>query len=105
MLLHVAHAPRQENEMIVVCSVDTDVVVLAVAAQTISVDAELWLAFGTGIRFHYLAAHELAISLGPDKSRVLMFHALTICDISHAINLARKKNVRKKKLEQLWSSM
>lgn len=33
MLLHVAHAPRQENEMIVVCSVDTDVVVLAVAAN------------------------------------------------------------------------
>ena len=82
MFLHVAHASRHGHEKILVRTVDTDVVVLAVAvAQTLPADSELWLAFGTGTSFRYLAAHELAVSLGPDKSRALpMFHALTGCD-------------------------
>ncbi|KAG1713922.1 Chorion peroxidase [Nymphon striatum] len=82
MFLHVAHASRHRHEKILVRTVDTDVVVLAVAvAQTLPADSELWLAFGTGTSFRYLAAPELAVSLGPDKSRALpMFHALTGCD-------------------------
>ena len=68
MFLHVAHASRHGHEKILVRTVDTDVVVLAVAvAQTLPADSELWLAFGTGTSFRYLAAHELAVSLGPDK--------------------------------------
>lgn len=60
---------------------DTDVVVLAVAvAQGLEEEDELWLAFGTGKSFWYLAAHEIAAGLRPEKARVLpVFHALTGC--------------------------
>ena len=32
---------------------------------------ELWLSFGTGKNFRYIAAHELAYKLGPDKVKAL----------------------------------
>ena len=31
---------------------------------------ELWLAFGTGENFRYIAAHELLACLGPEKVQV-----------------------------------
>jgi len=52
MLLHVAHAARNGHHKIMIQTVDTDVVVLAVAvAQTLQAEDELWLAFGTGKNF------------------------------------------------------
>ena len=82
MLLHVAHAARNGHHKIMIQTVDTDVVVLAVAvAQTLQPEDELWLAFGTGKNFRYLAAHEIAAGLGPEKACTLpVFHALTGCD-------------------------
>ena len=63
-------------------TVDTDVVVLAVAAaQGLKAGDELWLAFGTGKSLQYLAAHEILAELRPEKARALLvFHALTGCD-------------------------
>ena len=63
-------------------TVGTDVVMLAVSvAQNLQPDNELWIAFGTGKGFRYLAAHEVAAGLGPDKAQaLLMFHFLTECD-------------------------
>ncbi len=62
-------------------TVDMDVLVLAVtAAQRLNIN-ELWVAFGVGKSFHYLAAHEMAKALGPDKYTALpMFHAFAGCD-------------------------
>ena len=62
-------------------TVDTDVVILAVyVVQKVQV-RHLWVAFGTGKGFRYLAIHEIVNSLGPDKSRAMpMFHAFTGCD-------------------------
>ena len=82
MLLHVAHAARNDHHKIMIQTVDTDVVVLAVAvSQTLQPDDDLWLAFGTGKSFRYLAAHEIAAGLGPEKACALpVFHALTGCD-------------------------
>ena len=82
MLLHVAHAARNGHHKIMIQTVDTDVVVLAVTvAQTLQPEDELWLAFGNGKNFRYLAAHEIAAGLGPEKARALpVFHALTGCD-------------------------
>lgn len=52
MLLHVAHAARNGHQEIMIQTVDTDVVVLAVAvAQTLQPEHEIWLAFGTGKNF------------------------------------------------------
>ena len=82
MLLHAAHAARHNHCKILIRTVDTDVVVLAVSvAQRLQAEAELWLAFGTGKNFRYLAAHKLAHGLGPERAQALpMFHALTGCD-------------------------
>ena len=82
MLLHVAQAARNGHHKIMIQTVNTDVVVLAVAvAQTLQPENELWLAFGTGKNFRYLAAHETAAGLGPEKECTLpVFHALTGCD-------------------------
>ena len=45
---------------------DTDVVVLAISVvEEIKVE-ELWVAFGTGKHFRYIAAHAIASSLGAE---------------------------------------
>ena len=82
MLLHASHATKHGHHSILIRAVDTDVVVLTISmAQGLKPGDELWLAFGTGKGFRYLAAHELAVSLGPEKALALpMFHALTGCD-------------------------
>ena len=82
MLLHVSHAANHGHHKILIKTVDTDVVVLAVSvAQGLLPQDELWLAFGTGKSFRYLAAHEIAAGLGPGKAQALpMLHALTGCD-------------------------
>ena len=82
MLLHASHAANHGHHKILIKTVDTDVVVLAVSvAQGLQPEDELWLAFGTGKSFRYLAAHKIAAGLGPEKAQALpMFHALTGCD-------------------------
>jgi len=62
-------------------TVDTDVVVLAIASANRLNISELWIAFGTGKSFRFIAAHEIAKALGPDRRMALpMFHAFTGCD-------------------------
>ena len=51
IILHLEDAVREKHNKISICTVDTDVVVLAVtAAQHINA-SELWIAFDTGKRF------------------------------------------------------
>jgi len=80
MMLHAAHAGHSK---ITIRTVNTDVVVLAVAlACTLEEDDEVWVSFGTGKAFRFLAAHEMARAVGPEKAQALpMFHALTRCDM------------------------
>ena len=62
-------------------TVDTDVVVIAVAAAECIRIYQLWVAFGAGKSFRFLAAHEMAQALGPDKCRGLpACLAFTGCD-------------------------
>ena len=69
---------------------DTDVVVLAVAAAA---KQELWVAFGTGQHFRYVPIHEIAVSLGPQKSQALLiFHAYTGCDTVSSFSTRSKKS-------------
>ena len=80
MLLHAADAARRGHDKILIRTVDTDVVVLAVTAAQ-SLTLKIWLAFGTGKSLRYIPAHDIATALGPAKSMALpMFHALTGCD-------------------------
>ena len=79
ILLDLEDAVRQGHHK--VRMVDTDVVVLAVtSAQHLNI-TELWVAFGAGKSFWFLAAHKIARALGPDRCVALpMFHAFTGCD-------------------------
>ena len=82
-MVHAADAVKSGHRRILIRTVDTDVVVLAVwmAQELHEAIDELWLAIGTGKSFRYIAAHKLAASLGPDKSKALpVFHAITGCD-------------------------
>ena len=52
MMLHVAHAVQHGHHQILVHSVDTDVVVLAVmVSATLPGNNKVWVAFGTGKNF------------------------------------------------------
>ena len=93
MMLHVAHAAQHGHHQIQVRTVDTDVVVLAVmVVNKLPAGDELWVAFGTGKNYRYIAAHEIASSLGPEKTCALpMFHAITGCDtVSAFVGQGRK---------------
>ena len=81
IFLHLEDAVHQGHSRVSIRTVDTDVVVLAVAsAQWLDID-ELWIAFGVGKNFRFFAAHEIAKTLGPDQCIALpMFHAFTGCD-------------------------
>ena len=62
-------------------TVDTGVTILAVmAAQRLNI-GELWFHFGTGRNFRFLAAHDIAKILGPNKCQALSyFNAFAGCD-------------------------
>ena len=81
MLLHAADGVKQGHKNILLRTVDTDVVVLAVSlAHKLECD-RLCIAFGTGKSFHYLDATYMALMLGNDRCTALpSFHALTGCD-------------------------
>ena len=82
MMVHVAHAANTYNN-ILIRTVDSDVVVLAVYAfaQLNSSLNEHWVAFGTGKHFRLLPAYKICAAIGLDKCLALhMFHAFTGCD-------------------------
>jgi len=78
MLLHASHAAQNGHQKILTRTVDRDVVGLSVyVAQSLSSECEFWIALGTGKHYRYLAAHSMAVALGPEKAKALpMFHAL-----------------------------
>ena len=80
MLLHVEDGVKQGYTKVSLRIIDTDVVVLVVtAAQRLNID-DLWVAIAIGESFRFLAAHEIAKTLGPNKCQALpFFHAFTGC--------------------------
>lgn len=93
MFVHVADAVNKGYNKILIRSVDTDVVVLAVAAAAKLDVEELWIAFGTAKSFRHIPAHEIARSLGPSKSTALpVFHAYTGCDTVSSFSTKGKKS-------------
>ena len=66
------------GQKVAIRSVDTDVVVLAVANFQFLQLTELWIEFGVGKYYCFIPAHS---SIGPEKANVLpFFHALIGCD-------------------------
>ena len=81
LLLHAADCVRQDHSIIIIRTSDTDVVVLAFSLSQQLGAKELWTSFETGKHFRYIAIHDIASKLGPDKCKALpVFHAITECD-------------------------
>ena len=81
LILHVSHASHCGHRKFMVRTIDTDVIVLAVSKMA-DIDAnEVWIAFGAGKHFRYLAIHDITAQLGTQKAKALpMLRALTGCD-------------------------
>ena len=95
LFVHVRDAVREGRHTIIVKASDTDVLVIALAIlpELIEVGLErMWLAYGQGMLMRYIPIHELALSIGPEKSSgILFFHAFTGCDVVSAFRGKGKK--------------
>ncbi|KAK0044996.1 Pinin [Biomphalaria pfeifferi] len=98
MMLHLAHA-AEHCRRILIRTVDTDVVVLSVAAMTRHPHLQLWIAMGAGKDFRYIAAHDISKVLGVAKAQCLpLFHSFTGCDTVSCFN-----GIGKKTAWEVWS--
>ena len=81
IFLHAYDAGRNGLSKILIRTVDSDVIVIAVSTfQKLGI-SELWISYNTGASHKYLPIHEIASSLGPTKAKALpFFHAFTGCD-------------------------
>ena len=71
----------QDYKKVLICTVDTDVVILAVTAAGPLGNDELWVALNLLLNCRFLPANEVAAALGPKKCRGLpVFHIFTGCD-------------------------
>ena len=78
ILLHVAHCARQGLRKLVIRTVDTDVVVLAIwYFPALRLD-ELWVRFGVGTHFRQIAIQEIVKNVN-EKTQML-FNAVSGCD-------------------------
>ena len=68
LFLHVADAVKKGYRKLLVRTVDTDVVLVAIATLNITKPDEFWVAFGTGGHFRFIPIHEVAVAVGPRKS-------------------------------------
>ena len=77
---HVEDDMQNGMREVAIRTVNTDVVVLAVASFNNNSD-ELWLALGTGSSFRCIAIHQLAATMNSRQCATLpICHALTGCD-------------------------
>ena len=81
IFLHLEDAVKAGYNKVLICTVDTDVVVLAVASVQRLSDVELWITFGTGMSFLSLPVHELVHALTSAVHCLPMFHTFTQFDI------------------------
>ena len=87
-LLHAAHAARNGHRKVVLRTVDTDVVVLAIFQMHNLQLLELWLEFGVGKRHRVIPAHSITVRIGSEKASALPFSG---CDTTSAFSGRCKK--------------
>ena len=81
LILHASDYARQGIDNIILRTVDTDVVVLAISNFSRLKISRLWIASGVGKQYRYIPIHDIVRALGEEKSQVLhVFHAFTGCD-------------------------
>lgn len=81
MLLHAADCCKDVHKRVMIRTVDTDVLVIAVSLFHKIGAEKLWLEFSNGKHTTYISVHGIAHALGTEKAESLIaFHALTGCD-------------------------
>ena len=76
MLLHAAHAARHGHSKVVLRTVDTDVLVLAISQMHNLPLLELWLEFSVGKHYRVIPIHSISTRIGQEKSSALPFFML-----------------------------
>ena len=97
MLIHFKYAMNCDLQFVKIITVDTDVVVLAIAHfQGLPNIEQLWITFGTGNDFRYIPIHDIASALCHQMAKgLLFFHAFTGCDITSYFTNRGKKSAWK----------
>jgi hypothetical protein len=72
------------------CTTDTDVLVLAIGHFHKMTATELWIAFGCGENFRYVAAYDITNSLGQGK-HVLFWHFMPPSQCPFSLGGERKQ--------------
>ena len=99
MILH-AHQVLESASSVLIRTVDTDVLVLAIAATTRYDNKHVWVSFGVGDSHKIIGAHIIKAAIGCQKAITLpIFHAFTGCDTVSAF-----KSIGKKTAWQRWNS-
>ena len=81
MLLHAANASQSGMGKVMIQTIDTDVVVIALGMFSSLNLSELWISFGTGKNQCPLSIHSTSDAIGAAKCNDLpFFHAFTGCD-------------------------
>ena len=96
LLLHAADTVMKGHRKLCVRTVDTDVVVIAIAMFNEINPDELWLAFGVGSNFRYIPVHEVVSGMDPRNCAILpVLHAFTGCDTVSSFSGRGKKSAWK----------
>ena len=105
LLLHAHHARITGYENILIRTVDTDVLVIAVAMAEKLGNGHLWLLFGKGNSCRYINVNATMMKIGPEKSQGLpIFHALTDCDtVSSFSGIGKKMHGPLGRPVQIWT--
>ncbi len=92
LIVHLADAVAEGHKTFMIRTVDSDVVVLGVAAVPHLNLCQLWVSYGTGKDHRFLSLHDISAAIGTQKSLSLpFFHAYTGCDTVSAFHSIGKK--------------
>ena len=100
MLLHAADLVNDGIQRIMIRTVDTDFVVIAISViHKLDISSQ-WIAFGVGKNLRYIPLHEVAVQLRPYKScALLFFYEFSGCD-----QVSSFCNHGKKTARETWST-
>ena len=92
IFLRVKHAASLGHKKILIRTVDSDIVILAILFFFQLGVEELWVGYGKGKHYREIPIHIICRYLGERRSRAIaFFHALTGCDLTSALKTSRKK--------------
>ena len=93
IFVHAKDAYFKGYNSILIRTVDTDVVILAINVLNHIPLNQLWIHFSVGKNARYIPVHEIYKELSEAKSRILpLFHALTACDQTSSFATRSKKS-------------